>query len=56
MNVRIMKAKYAQPTVEVILIKGRQQFLADSQVGVTATMSGYEEDTESGSGFSQYDE
>jgi len=50
-----MKTKYAQPTVEVILIQGRQRLLTESQAGVRATISGYDDDTEPGSGFSQYE-
>ena len=44
-----MKIKYSKPTTKVILLKGGQHLLRDSvTVGVQATMSGYDEDTDGG--------
>ena len=48
-----MKTKYIKPTTEAVLIEGGYYLLSGSPAGVTATMSGYDAETESGDGFSQ---
>ncbi|MBQ3631086.1 MAG: hypothetical protein II949_07585 [Prevotella sp.] len=46
-----MKTKYTPPTTQAIQMEGGHDMLEGSPGGVTATMSGYEEDTDGG--FSQ---